>query len=409
MALKSSRAAFVAVASLCAAAGAKGPTTAKLEDLPVREVTIFKDGHAFVTHEAELRVKEGAVVFEHVPEPVLGAFWPYVRGRRATLESVVASKQPVEETRGAISLPELIRANEGKRVTLIVQTGDKVEEASGKNLGIPRRTVERETTTQPRREYDYRLGRNVVTPASTRTETVEETGDVVLVQTEGGGVRAVKLASVVGAMFPDDAQMTYTQTVQKRRLRLNISGGRGATTVGMTYLQKGLRWIPEYAVLIEDDGKMRIKLQGTIVNDMVDLDDVTVHLVVGVPNFMFKDQISPIALREAAAQLSQYFAPTSPTGHAFSTALMGQSLSYRADAAGGRGIEQPMGAGAEAIGPHEDLFLYEVEHVSLKKGERLIVPVIEVQATYTDAYTWQVPFSPPSELLQRMNNQQRVS
>lgn len=398
----------VALAAACATAGAAGPTTAKLEDLPVREVTIFKDGHAFVTHEAELRVREGAVVFEHVPEPVLGAFWPYVRGRRATLESVVASKQQVEETRGAISLPELIRANEGKRVTLIVQTGDKVEEAAGKNLGIPRRTVERETTTQPRREYDYRLGRNVVTPASTRTETVEETGDVVLVQTEGGGVRAVKLASVVGAMFPDDAQMTYTHTLEKRRLRLNISGGRGETTVGMTYLQKGLRWIPEYAVLIEDDGKMRIKLQGTVVNDMVDLDDVTVHLVVGVPNFMFKDQISPIALREAAAQLSQYFAPTSPTGHAFSTAIMGQVAGYsaRADVAG-PGIELPMGAGAEALGPQEDLFLYKVEHVTLKKGERLIVPVIEVQATYTDAYTWQVPFSPPSELLQRMNNQQR--
>jgi hypothetical protein len=397
--------------ALLASAGASAaePTTARLADLPVREVAIFKDGHAFVTHEGSLEVKGGAVIFEHVPEPVLGAFWPYARGRRVTLESVVASMQEVSETREAISLPELIRANEGKRIKLTVQTGAQIETVEGKNLGIPRRSVERENTVQPPQYYDRRTGNYVQPPATATAEMVEETGDIVLVQLEGGGLRTVKLASVADATFPDDAQMTYTQTVEKRRLRLNIAGGRDETTVGMTYLQKGLRWIPEYAVLLGEGEEIVLKLQGTIVNDMVDLDDVTVYLVVGVPNFAFKDQLSPIALREAAAQLSQYFqTPSQPMAYSFSNVLMSQFSGARGfDASGGPGIEQPMGTGAEALGPQEDLFLYKVEHVSLKKGERLIVPVVEVKATYKDAYTWQIPFSPPPELLQNINNDQR--
>jgi len=394
-----------AVLIMACAGSVAAATTARLEDVPVREVTIFKDGHAFVTHEGKLEVKEDAVVLEHVPEPVLGAFWPYVRGRRAKLTSVVAGKQNVDESRAAITLPELIRANEGRQVTLLVKTGDKIEEIKGKNLGIPKRTVERETMTQPRHEYDYRLRRNVQIPATATVATVVETGDIVLIQTDAG-LRTVKLASITGATFPDDAGRTFTETLEKRRIRLNIEGGRGETTVGMTYLQKGLRWIPEYAVMIEDDGKVRIKLQGTIINDMVDLDDVTVHLVVGVPNFTFKDQISPIALRDAAARLSQYFQPASATGFAFSNAIMSQMAGNRADV-GGPGIEQPMGAGAEALGSQEDLFIYKVEHVSLKKGERMIVPVIEIEATYTDAYVWNIPFSLPPDLLRNMNEQQR--
>jgi len=396
---------FVALVAL-GAGGVAAPTTAKIEDIPVREVTIFKDGHAFVTHEGQLEIKEGAVILEHVPEPVLGTFWPYARGRRVTLKSVVAAWDDVAESRTAISLPELIRANTGKRATLLVQMGGEVETIEGTLVGVPERSVERETTSPPRREYDYRSGRHVEVPASTSVGMVEERGDIVLVQT-AEGLRTVKLGSVLSASFPDEAEMDFEETVKKRRLRLNIEGGRGESVVGMTYLQKGLRWIPQYAVFIEDDGTARIKLQGTIVNDMVDLDDVTVHLVVGVPNFMFKDQISPIALREAAAQLSQYFEQASATGYAFSNAIMSQSLAYNARLNEPAGIALPMEGGAEAIGPHEDLFLYKVEHVTLKKGERMVVPVIEVQATYKDAYTWDIPFCPPPELLRHLNDQQR--
>ena len=56
---------------------------------------------------------------------------------------------------------------------------------------------------------------------------------------------------------------------------------RDRVRVGMTYVQKGLRWIPSYRVDVDGQGKARVKLQATLVNDLVDLNDVTVRLVVG--------------------------------------------------------------------------------------------------------------------------------
>src|SRR6186713_2434910 len=49
--------------------------------LPVREVTIFKDGHAFVLREETLAADDaGDIVLDDLPEPVLGTFWPYASG-----------------------------------------------------------------------------------------------------------------------------------------------------------------------------------------------------------------------------------------------------------------------------------------------------------------------------------------
>ena len=48
------------------------------EKLPVKEVTIFKDGHAYVLHEGSLPTDEkGNVAMDQLPKPILGTFWAY--------------------------------------------------------------------------------------------------------------------------------------------------------------------------------------------------------------------------------------------------------------------------------------------------------------------------------------------
>src|SRR2546427_6978036 len=49
-----------------------------LAKMPVKEVSIFKDGHAFVLHEGSMPVDaSGDVVMDYLPQPVLGTFWAY--------------------------------------------------------------------------------------------------------------------------------------------------------------------------------------------------------------------------------------------------------------------------------------------------------------------------------------------
>jgi len=85
-------------------------------------------------------------------------------------------------------------------------------------------------------------------------------------------------------------------------------------------------------------------------------------------------------------------------------------MSQMATFDGGARVESaapPTDMDVEVLGPQEDLFLYKVEHLSLKKGERMVVPVTGLQLGTADAYVWQIPFSPPSELFDQLNEQER--
>src|SRR5690242_10649511 len=82
--------------------------------LPIKEITVFKDGHAFVAHEGEMPTDErGNVVMDYLPSPVMGTFWPYSAEEPVKLTSVVASQRRVLVERTALNLRELLEANVG--------------------------------------------------------------------------------------------------------------------------------------------------------------------------------------------------------------------------------------------------------------------------------------------------------
>src|SRR5512139_3223583 len=76
-----------------------------LARMPIREVTVFKDGHAFVLHEGRLPTDAaGNVVMDYLPMPVLGTFWAHSADPKARLTSAIASQQRVRIDRTALGL-----------------------------------------------------------------------------------------------------------------------------------------------------------------------------------------------------------------------------------------------------------------------------------------------------------------
>ena len=71
-------------------------------------------------------------------------------------------------------------------------------------------------------------------------------------------------------------------------------------TIRFLYFTNGLRWIPSYRLTGNLDGKAHLLLQGEVVNDAEDLDAAELGLVVGVPNFRFRDDYSPRDLGDGA-------------------------------------------------------------------------------------------------------------
>ena len=381
------------ICTLSTAAQAPAPLAA-LARMPVREVTVFKDGHAFVLHEGTLPTDAaGHVLMDYLPTPVLGTFWPYSSNQDAKLVGVVAGQRRVRVDQTALTLAELIAGNAGAEAIITEKaTGanrDPVRYA-GTLIGIPERSSDE-------------LAATGLPNAAPRTP---ERATIVLVRTTDG-VKVVNVENIQDVTFkaPHNSQVSHEEFRNLLTLQLDWGGRRPAPTadVGLVYVQKGLRWIPGYRVTLDGKGTAALKLQTTLLNELADIDDVTANLVIGVPSFAFKDTMDPISLQQSAAQLSPYFQQGDRMA-SMSNALMTQM------SMGGRAAAQPAGPNPIPDLPEsaasEDLFVFTVRHVTMKKGERIVAPVADYTVPYADVFSLDLPYAPPPEVRGNLNDEQ---
>ncbi|MBN2180880.1 MAG: hypothetical protein JW715_03115 [Sedimentisphaerales bacterium] len=373
-------------------ANAKAKISQTPADMPVKEVTIFKDGHAFVLHEGSMPTdKDGNVVLDYLPTPIIGTFWSYSAQNNARLTGVVTGKRIVSFDKTALNIPELIRANIGARVR-VAEAGLGAYECI--ISGIPTRSSDELSRTNP--------------PSSPLA--LSQPGNIVLLKFEGG-IKAVPIERIQEITFLDEPKPTIAQEEFRNIMTLKLDWGRKepakTANVGMVYVQRGIRWIPNYRVDIDGKGQAVIKLQATIINELADIEDVKAHLVIGVPKFAFEETPDPISLQQTVAQLSSHFRRDSQSAYAFSNMIMSQSV------APVRHVEPPQNREVVDLGPdvaesakNEDLYVFTLEHITLKKGQRMVVPVAEYKLKYRDVFVLDLPFGPPPEVRQRFNNEQ---
>ena len=373
-----------------------------LAKMPVREITVFKDGHAFVLHTGTMPTDaKGNVALDYLPQPVLGTFWPYAGEKSpAKLSAVTTSQRKVLVERTALTLREMLESNPGAEVYVkeypeinpaVGTPGVAGSEYPATILGIPERTgAELEATSVP----------------NSGPQLPQKAG-VILLKTDKG-TRVVDISRIAQVTFKGEQKRTVANEEMRNLMTMKLEWPSNKpekqADVGMVYLQKGIRWIPNYRIEIDGKGEAAVKLQATLVNELTDLEDVTANLVIGVPTFAFKDTRDPIALEQAVAQLSQHFRVDSSSRYALSNAIMSQTAGAMADRSGGEGggvpTVAPIDLGPEVSGSkkNEDLYVFTVSHVSLKKGARMALPVTQFKLKYRDVYTLDIPFTPPPEV-----------
>ncbi|MBI3856249.1 MAG: hypothetical protein HY293_11220 [Planctomycetes bacterium] len=359
------------------------PQEAASPKLPVKEITVFKDGHSLVLREGALPTDAaGHVVMEGLPVPVIGTFWPYSADPGAKLAAVVAGRSEMKVEKNALSLAEFLEANLGANVYI---TQANKETFTGTILAIPKR------------------------PAASLLHGLPEQPPAMLLLKTVEGMRTVPIAAIEHVTFRDKSETKITETESRASLTLRLDWANGAPAktarVGMMYVQKGIRWIPGYRIELDGKGRAVVKLQATLLNELGDLENVTAHLVIGVPSFAFKDTPDPIALQGAIAQLSRYFDPESQTAHAFGNAIMSQSTR----------MGERRAAPAEAApgemklredGAKGDIFVFPVKGITLKKGECMVVPVAEYAVDVKDVYALDIPMAPPRDIRAEMGTAQ---
>jgi hypothetical protein len=377
-------------------AEAQAEPAAALTRMPIKEVTVFKDGHAFVVHQGRVPVDtKGFVVLDRLPTPLLGTFWPYSADRDVKLSAVTASRRQVRGEQTAIDLRGLMEANPGAMVELVDLDGKTI---SGHIRSLPARPVDELQAMEGRADGDLMPTR----------------GGVLLLETDQG-VLALPVDRVRSVNFKNSPAAKYASDTFRNLLTLAFAwpaaGPRREIEVGMAYVQKGLRWIPSYKVTIGSAGRARVQLQATLINELADLEEVTANLVVGVPTFAFKGTVDPMALQETVARLGNYFDPQSVSGSAMSNAIMSQvAVGGRQDGRLGEdrsNLTPDLGPEVTSSDKDEDLFVFTVKRVSLKKGERMVLPVAEYELGYRDVYLLELPFAPPLEVRANANDAQQ--
>jgi hypothetical protein len=367
-----------------------------LAKMPVKEVTIFKDGHAFVLHEGQVPTDEqGSVHLDYLPTPVIGTFWPYSADANIKLESVTAGKQRVRIQRTALSVREMLEGNIGAMA--FIREGTQPPYAAT-IVTIPARSGQELEATS----------------AADSGPLLPEKGQVIVLKT-AEGYKVVNIADITQVTFPEIPQPKVEIEELRNLLSLRLAWPENkpaaSAKVGMVYLQKGIRWIPHYKIEVDGEGQAQVRLQATVLNELTDLENVTANLVIGVPSFYFKDTADPISLGQTVAQLSQYFQTDSQMAFGLSNSMMTQvpRMGEVRNPRGGQPAGQPIDLGPDVAntGGAEDLYIFTVQGLSLKKGERMVLPVVEFTLPYKDVFTLEMGVAPPVEVRRHFNNTQQ--
>ena len=374
------------------------------------KVIVFKDGHALVIKKGKGKADaDGEIHTLEVPDAaVLGSFWATTpeKGSLLGMRAGWREEEATEEvTESAMDNLAILRANEGAECEVMTQDKRVLK-------GVIRKVLVKEqqvanpgnVALRSQNRWDGAFysgvpqppsGAGSVVPLSSSTTTVSGThfvlrtadGDVLL---PAAGLQSLKIPEM-----NTETKRSVTRKSRSKQLtfRFNKSGGEHEIT--MMYFRPGIRWIPTYRVdLPEGDEEMaELSLQAEILNEAEDLMEVPVDIVVGVPNFRFKTTPSPLALESV---MRNALAQAEP-------ALMGQmrndlsNASYasrhsehysRAAATGNGGLGDLELSGELSGAGAQDLFVYNLPNLRLRKGDRAAVAIFAAKVPYRDVYTW---------------------
>jgi hypothetical protein len=148
------------------------------------------------------------------------------------------------------------------------------------------------------------------------------------------------------------------------------------------------------------------------VNDILDLEGVRAHFVVGVPRFALGKALHPTALAELPRTLSSYFDPPSPQGGAgvglnanfYSNAMMSQVAIPTGGEGTGRVEALPEGMAGDRAA---DLYVYHHERLTLGKGARASVTLWEKELAAEEVYTWDIDPEIPKDLWRHVDQRRQ--
>ena len=352
-------------------------------------VSMFKNGLAIVRVSFPAD-KEGTYVWEKIPHIVHGSLWVESAGEVSVLSTTRTTDEADEVERSSGLLQKDLA---GKKVTV---SYDKLEsggmsQSTGTVWDIPTeknsRTWGTDYSSLNPNNGSYFWQRNQAMGIQPDPPTAG-TGDFLIIQEEGGARRYISQKSI-SSVAANGPFQPAKRSIEKPVLVFDVlrvppKGGK----IQLTYLTKGIAWLPSYQLDLTDPKKLSIRQNAIVRNEMADLENADLQLISGFPNVRFGAVDSPLwpgtSLTTFFQQLNQ--SESGPDNFLSKNGSMrGVAMSDSfADAASAPALAQE-----EVVG--DDIYYRSIGKRSMKAGDSLSLDVATTSAAYERVVEWTVP------------------
>lgn len=314
------------------------------QSLPVTRLSIFDNGTFYCRQQGEVAVQNGSAYLSlGYPQILKGTLW-FSAEKGARINQVKVGNDTFKLKKQAFSIPQLLKLNVNKLVTLYVTQGEDVVPYTG-----------------------------LLQPASTGFDVSGTWNLYRLALADGKGVMFLSADKVNHFILPKDAVTTHLVDTLVNTARLQLQGAGSKTQVQMVSLQQGMQWHPSYLMQLGKDGNASLQMKATIINNVEPIQNVEVDLVVGKPEMAFGTALDPVSgdqyvgagdvvVYEGSPQLrnNKAFAAVAPQADATVVQVEGETKA--------------------------DLYFYRTGKVSIPKADVSIIPVQTQTVEYKDVF-----------------------
>lgn len=353
---------------LCVLAGTVGKIRAEDENPNVwkprtKSVAVFKNGLGFFVQEGSVKLKDGWCRGESVPPASFGTFAVYALDEGSAVDTIALGPGEIFEFDGR-QCPDTLDARRNKLVP-----------CKGLNL-----------------QLTYRLQGADTTAAG---KLVSLSDEYAILQSAAATL-AVPISDIRQMQVLDLPLRVHVGSAEDSE---TTQDGEPEVNLGMSYLRKGIVWIPEYSLTILDDQTAELTLRGTLVNEAEDLLETDVHLVVGVPHFIHTDFQSPFVAGQTIRSLTVN--PQIMNRAQIPSQVMTQNIAMNSAPAMEMNVVQERALAEQTniqsvLGEMpsfeqagaSDYTVYTRKNVTLRHGERAMMTLFSYKIPYSHIYRW---------------------
>ena len=331
-----------------------------------KRITVFKDGTSFIEKTVKTSTKNKIINFDKLPvvlgvRPELSRINYSVDNDRITLGSLRFTAKDNELLELAVNrtaADSLIKQKEYESVADLLKI----------NIG---------------REVKISWGQDTK-PVIAKIDKVF--GSKVVLK-EGNSHAVIPILSITNIDFQEkfitNKRAAELKTEPSVSMKMKLLKDAKSQQVDMSYLQKGITWLPTYFIELKPQNKGRLTLEANLLNDIEDVENAEINFAVGIPSFSFKTVSEPLfstktvweILRELNNQQIQDFS----TGIQMN--MMSQRANYVRPDDNREYVPEMEGVGGE------DLYFYKKQNISLKKHGRLKTQLLKMDFDYQDVYS----------------------